>query len=171
MGSTRSVPATLGLPPAHGMCFPRLHCSGSRLLYMERALCCSFPVPHKNSDSVGPVFCAFPRPSSSGRQELEGRTLPSAVRLLPSTAPAPASVSVPASVGCVRLVSVLGSWPLAVILPLDVDHPESQEVSLWLQTGGLFAVWWGCHLWGQVCPFPLPPASCLRWGLGRSTAS
>ena len=22
----------------------------------------------------------------------------------------------------------------------------------------------GYHLWGRVCPFALPPASCLRWG-------
>ena len=22
----------------------------------------------------------------------------------------------------------------------------------------------GCHLWGRVCPFPLPPASCLQRG-------
>ena len=22
----------------------------------------------------------------------------------------------------------------------------------------------GCPLWGRVCPFPLPPASCLRQG-------
>ena len=29
-----------GLPPLTGVCFPRPHCSGSRLLYMERALHC-----------------------------------------------------------------------------------------------------------------------------------
>ena len=31
-------------------------------------------------------------------------------------------------VGCLRLVSVLRSWPLAATLLADVDHPESQDV-------------------------------------------
>ena len=26
----------------------------------------------------------------------------------------------------------------------------------------------GCPHWGWVCPFPLPPASCLRWGWAGS---
>ena len=78
-GSTRSVPATLGLPPLMGVCFPRLHCSGSRLLYMERALRCvrfqfSGP-PQKHRFSWACVLC-FPRLSSSGRQKLDGHTLP-----------------------------------------------------------------------------------------------
>ena len=47
-----------------------------------------------------------------------------AARLLPSAVPA----SVSSREGCVRLVSVLGSWPLATTLPADVDHSESQEV-------------------------------------------
>ena len=47
-----------------------------------------------------------------------------AMCLVPSVVPA--SVSVHA---CrVHLVSILGSWPLAVTLPVDVDCPESQEV-------------------------------------------
>ena len=30
----------------------------------------------------------------------------------------------------------------------------------------------GCHLWGQICPFPLPPASCLwRGWAGQLQAS
>ena len=36
----------------------------------------SFQVFHKSADSVGPVFHAFPSPSSSGSQELDKRTLP-----------------------------------------------------------------------------------------------
>ena len=36
----------------------------------------SFWVLHKSADLIGPAFCAFPCPSSSGRQELDGRTLP-----------------------------------------------------------------------------------------------
>ena len=33
-------------------------------------------VLHKSAGSVGPAFCAFPNPSSSGSQELDGCTLP-----------------------------------------------------------------------------------------------
>ena len=57
-------------PHSRRMCFPRLHCSGSRLLYREQALSCvHFPglsrsgsgswVLHKGADSVGPALCAF----------------------------------------------------------------------------------------------------------------
>ena len=36
----------------------------------------SFPVFHKSARSVLPAFCAFPGPSSSGRQCLDSRTRP-----------------------------------------------------------------------------------------------
>ena len=36
----------------------------------------SFRVLHKSADSVGPAFCAFPGPSSSGSREPDWRTLP-----------------------------------------------------------------------------------------------
>ena len=68
------------------VCFPHLHCSGSRLLSRERALSCvDFPGPsrsgsgfqvlHKGADSVGSAFCAFPGRSISSNQELEEGTL------------------------------------------------------------------------------------------------
>ena len=84
----------------------------------------SFWLFHKSTDSVGPAFCAFPGLSSSGSQQLDGCCLPGAVYLIPSAVPA----SVSARSGLVCLVSVLGSWSLAATLPVDVDHPESQEV-------------------------------------------
>ena len=76
-----------GSAPLTGVCFPRLHCSGSRLLYREWALSCvhfpglscsdsGFRVLHKGAGSVGPAFCAFPSRNSSGSQELDGHTLP-----------------------------------------------------------------------------------------------
>ena len=78
-----------GFAPVRGgcVCFPHLHCSGSRLLSREWALhFMDFPglrhsdsgfwVFYKSTDSVGPAFCAFPGQSSSGSQELEERTLP-----------------------------------------------------------------------------------------------
>ena len=116
-----------GFAPACCVCFPHLHCSGPRLLCREWpfvACSSSSLVLHKSADSVGPAFCAFPAQAAQAARSLRSALSPGVVRLLPSTVPA--SVSVHA--GWVRLVSVLGSWPLAVTLPVDVNHPESQEV-------------------------------------------
>ena len=56
-----------------------LHCSGSRLLYMEPALHCT-RFQFSGSPQKGGLCCAcvlcLPQPSSSGSQELDGRTLP-----------------------------------------------------------------------------------------------
>ena len=69
-------------PRSRRVCFPRLHCSGSQLLYRERALSCvHFPglsrsgsgsrVLHKGADSVGHAFCAFPvRAAQAARRTL-----------------------------------------------------------------------------------------------------
>ena len=105
VGSTRSVPATLGLPPLRACVL-----SPSTLLGLPAALqgaapsCVDFPGPscsgsgfrvlHKSTDSVGPGFCAFPGPNSSGSQELE-RTLPQCSGLLPSAVPASVSARPP----------------------------------------------------------------------------
>ena len=70
------------------------------------------------------AFCAFPGRAAQAAKSLTGAVSPGAVRLIPSVVPA--SVSVRA--GRVHLVSVLGSWSLAATLPVDVNHPESQEV-------------------------------------------
>ena len=62
-------------PSSQRVCFPGLHCSGSRLLCrncLKRALgCVHFPglgcsgsgsrVVHRGTDSAGPGFCALPR--------------------------------------------------------------------------------------------------------------
>ena len=77
----------------------------------------------KAQPRLGLCLC-LPCPSTSGSQELDGCTLPGAVRLIPSVGPA----SVSPRAGCVRLVSVLGSWPLATTFPVDADHPKSQAV-------------------------------------------
>ena len=108
VGSTHSVLAILGLPPLTGVCFPHLHISSSWLLYVERpCIACgpSFRVVHKSADSVVPAFCAFPGPSSSGSQQLDGRTLPGC---------AFSPLSVPASVStCASRVSAPYSQELA----------------------------------------------------------
>ena len=153
-----SVPATLGLPPLPGVCaFP---------IYTAQAPGCSiwsgpciecgssYRVFHKSVDLVVPAFCAFPSPSSSGSQELDGRTLPRCCVPSPLSGPS-LSFRLRQSGAC--------TLSLAATLPADVNHPESQEVfgeklEACLQCGR------GCCLWGRVCLFPLPSASSLQQG-------
>ena len=79
VGSTLSVPTTLGLPPLTGVCFPRLHCSGSWLLYREQALCCMqfqfLGTTQKRGLGWACILC-LSHWSSSGSQELDEGTLP-----------------------------------------------------------------------------------------------
>ena len=84
----------------------------------------SFQVFHKSADSVAPAFCAFPSPSISGIQELDGCTLPRCGVLSPLSGPAlfPPTHPARARRSCVCALC------LARTLPADVDHPESQEV-------------------------------------------
>ena len=127
VGSTHSVPATLGLPPLMGVCFPRLHCSGSQLLYRERALrCMRFQFsgsPQKRGLGWGLRFVPSPAQAAQTAWSLPGALFP--VRC--SFSPPRAQPQFPRA-GWVRLVSVLGSWSLAATLPADVDHTESQVV-------------------------------------------
>ena len=119
----------IGFAPLAGVCaFPVYTAQApSCSIGRERALrCMRFQfsgIPQKRGLGWACVLC-LPCPSGSGSQELDGRTLPGAVRLLPSVVPA----SVSAHAGRVHPVSLLGSWPLAATLPADVSHPESQEV-------------------------------------------
>ena len=123
-------------PRSQHVCFPRLQCSGSRLLYRERAVSCMhFPGPsrsgpgsrvlHKGADLVGPAFCAFPGRAAQAARSLTSALSPGAVSLIPlwSQLQFP-----PMCTGPVHLVSLLGSWSLAATLPVDVKHPEFQEV-------------------------------------------
>ena len=43
-------------------------------------------------------------------------------------------------------------------------RPSRVSGSLWKKLEACLQCGRGCHLWGQVFPFPLPPASCLRLG-------
>ena len=130
------------LVPSRWRCFPHLRCSGSRLFYMECALHCTrfqpSGVPQKHgARSCACVLC-LPRLSSSGSQELDRHTLPGVACLLPSVVP----VSVSALTSPVHAPSALRvpspsprphqlgacALCLATTLPVDVNHPESQEV-------------------------------------------
>ena len=138
-----------GFAPAQGgcVCSPRLHCSCSRLLSREWALCCvdfpglscsdsCFRVFHKSTASVGPEYCAFPDQSSSGSQELDERTIPGCRAPYPLHGPSLSFHVCTSDAPYVRS----RSWTLTATLPADVEHPESQG-SLWLEARSLFAVW------------------------------
>ena len=87
-------------------------------------------VLHKSVDSVAPAFCAFPGLSSSGSQELDRRTLPGCG--------APSPLRVPSPSPCPRQ-----SGACALCLPATLPsgcRPSRISGSLWLETGGLFAV-------------------------------
>ena len=163
VGSTRIVPATLGLPPLTGVCFPCLHCSGSRLLYRERALSWvrfQFSgTPQKRGLGWACILC-LPQPEQL-RPPGAGRAHSPQVRCAFSP---PRSQPQSPCAPWVRLVSVLQSWSLATTLPADVNCPESQEVfgqklEACLQFGR------GAISGTKFAPFPspLPPASGGRW--------
>ena len=104
---------------------------------------------HKSPDLAAPAFCAFPGPSSSGSQELDGSTLPGCGAPSPLRSPSlsfcprqlgafsfspqhPQPQSPPVLVGCIR--------PVSSCDPLGGCRPSRISGSLWLETGGLFAV-------------------------------
>ena len=122
-------------------CFPRLRCSGSRLLYVVRALRCERFQPSGVPQKRGP--------SSSGSRELDARTLPRCGAPSPLRGPSlsfrrrqlgvcafcpprPQLQSPPAPVGCLRPVSSRD--------PPGGCRPSRISGGLWLETGGLFAV-------------------------------
>ena len=82
VGSTHSVLATLDLPLLTCVCvcaFPVYTAQAPGCSIWSRpCVACgsSFRVLHKSADLAAPAFCAFCGLSSSGIQELDGRTLP-----------------------------------------------------------------------------------------------
>ena len=105
---------------------------------------------HKSADLAAPVSCAFPGPSSLGSQELDGRTLPGCGAPSPLRCPSlsfrlrqsgvrafsplwPQPQSPPVQVGCVR--------PGSSRDPQGGCRSSRISGSLWLETGGLLAVW------------------------------
>ena len=155
VGNTRSVPATLGLPPLTGVCFPGLHCSGSRLLYREQALLSLrfqfLGTPQKRRLGWAWVLC-LPCPSSSGSQELDRCTFPRCGAPSLLRGPSLSFRARRSGAPCVPSGALISGCD-----PPGGCRPSRISGSLWLETGSLFAIWWGCRLWDQVCPFPLPP--------------
>ena len=108
--------------------------------------------PQKHGLAWACVLC-LPHPSSSGRQELDGRTLPGRCALSPLWF-RPQFLCVPG--GCPSLVS------FQVASSLDSPsgcRPSRISGSLWLETAGLFAVWQGVPSLGPSLPLSPPP--CL----------
>ena len=110
-----------GFAPLPGVCFPRLHCSGSRLLYMERALHCTrfqpSGVPQKRGLGCASVLC-LPRPEQLRQPGACRAHSPRVPRAF--SPPGPSLSFPPHQLGACALC-------LAATLPADVDHPESQE--------------------------------------------
>ena len=154
-----------------------LHFSGSRLLCQELSeagpgLCAlprskplrsRFSGTPQDADLVGPAFCALPRSEQlrwPGAWQAQS-PLGGAVHLIAS--PIPATQFSGCTMGApsqVCLASLLGSWSLASTFPVDVDHPESQEVLV--SNESCLHCGRGCLSGATIAPFRLwLPPTCL----------
>ena len=160
VGSTRNVPAILGLPPLTGVCFLCLYCSGPWLRYMERALhCVRFQfsgIPQMRGLAWACVLC-LPHQSSSSSQELNGRTLPGCGAPYPSVVPA----SLPVCTSLVR-ASCVCSRELASSRDLPGQTLRKSLVGNWRPVCSLVR---GDVSGAEFSPFPslLSPASGGGW--------
>ena len=138
-----------GFAPVQGgcVCIPHLHCSVSRLLSREWALCCvdfpglscsdsGFQVFHKSTDLVASAFCAFPSRSSSGSQKLDRCTLPGCRAASPLRSPHLSFHAHRSGVPCVPSGKLISGCN-----PSGGCRPSRISGSLWLEAGSLFAVW------------------------------
>ena len=141
VGSTHSIPATLGLP----LLTARL-LSWSTLLRLQAALYGAGPVLRafpvfgysaKMQTRLGLHFVPSPAGAAQAARSFTGALSPGAVRLLPS--PVLASVSARASRSdgpCVCSGELVSSHD-----PPGGCQPSRISGSLWLETGRMFAVW------------------------------
>ena len=170
--------------PVQGcLCFPHLHCSGSRLLYMEGPCVecgSSFRVLHKSADLVAPAFCAFrglsvqaarglsalspdaarlfpPRRVAQAARGL-GALSPGAARLFPPRRVAQAARGLAPSLRARHAFSLRG--PSARALPVG-----SQEVFRW-EPGPVCSVGGGGFAGAEFAPSP-PPCLLPPAGMGR----
>ena len=138
-----------------------LRCSGSWLLYMERALRCApfhpWGVPQKRGTKGCACFLRLPCQSRSGSQELA--LSPGAARLLPSASPAtaPAAGRVPAP-----CVSPRPSGQMSPIQNLRRSLIRNWRPVCSAVEDAVFGA-------GRVCPFPLPPCLLFPARLDRSS--
>ena len=123
-----------GFAPLTGVCaFPVYTAQApSCSIWSMPCIACgySFWVLHNSADSVAPAFCAFPGGAAQAARSLTGALSLGAARLLPSGAPASVSA------GAIRVLAPVFSRD-----PPGGCRPSRISGSLWLETGGLFAVW------------------------------
>ena len=143
----RCVWGALAVVPPHCVC-PRLwvcafpvytaQAPGCSIWSVPCVACCSsFRVFHKSVDLVGPAFCAFPTGAAQAARSLTGAFSPGAVHLLPSAVPATVSTgSSRVHAPCVCSLELASTCD-----PPGGCRPSRISGSLWLETGGLFAVW------------------------------
>ena len=133
-------------PHLQRVCFPRLHCSGSRLLSREWALGwihvpglshsgSGFWVLLKGADSVGPAFCSFPIRAAQGTRSLMSALSSGAAWLLPSLSP-PQFLAWQSGAPCVSSGELISGCD-----PPGRCQPPRISRSVWLETGSLFAIW------------------------------
>ena len=174
--------------------FPRLHCSGSRLLYMELALCwvrfqfsgtpqkrgfgcaCILCLPWPERLRQPEVWahspgCGAPFPptaSSSGSQRL-GRPLPRCGTPFPSARSGSGSQGLGRTLpGCGAPFPPEAPARAAGRVPALPSVQRSWPLAATLPAedsqGACLQCGRGWLLWGWVFPFPLPPASYLQLG-------
>ena len=146
-------------PRSRRVCFPSLHCSGSRLFCGELS-------------AVGPGLHALPRPKPlrfrfSGTPQRHRLGWPCILCL--------SQVRAAQVIRCLAR-AVAPSWGMRLIVPpppppqpllSGVDHPESQEVLVSREVCLQFGI--GCLSGAAIAPF-WPLSACLQQGMGRSTA-
>ena len=139
VGSTRSFPATLGLPPL-GVCVCAFYIAQAPGCYIGSGLlvACgsSFGVLHKSTHLVGPTFCASPGLSSLGGQEFHECTLPGCSAPYPLSGPSLSFHMCRSGAPCICSGELVSSHD-----PPGGCQPSRISGSLWLETGRLFAVW------------------------------
>ena len=141
VGSTCSGPVTLGLPLLKGVCFPRLHCSGSQMFCMEWAFhyraVPAFRYSTKARTRLGLCFMPSPARAAQAARSLTSALSLGVVRLL--TSAVPVSLSMGTSRVCAPCVC---SPELASSHdPSSTCQPPKISGSRWLETGSQVAVW------------------------------
>ena len=125
-----------GFTPLTGVCFPIYTAQAPGCsIWSGPCVACgsSFRVLHKSADSAAPAFCAFPGRAAQAARSLKGALSPGAGRAFSPPRPQPQFPPAPVGCGCVRLVFSHD--------PPGGCRPSRISGGLWLETGGLFAVW------------------------------
>ena len=148
LGSTHSVPATLGLPPLTACVLPLSTLLSSWLLYRERALSC--------------MHLPGPSCSGSGFRVLHKMQTWLGLHFVPSPAQAAQATTGAPYVSSGKLISGCD--------PLGGCRPSRISASLWLETGSLFLQFGRDTVSGaEFAPFPSPLP--LPRGMGQSATS